>query len=155
MLTSYLSYSGIKAVVKANKNLEACLVVYGTPAEEEGGGKINMIEAGVFNQVDICMMTHPAPVEAPNPTILACNEILITFHGSFLYMSYRANDVFFLNLFCFHISICIVCSESNHYVVNIFVTADYDRYFFHIPWRIHTEKTLHEGPKFHSILMSV
>lgn len=33
----------------------------GTPAEEGGGGKILMINSGCFNDVDFCMMLHPAP----------------------------------------------------------------------------------------------
>ncbi|MFD5457353.1 M20/M25/M40 family metallo-hydrolase, partial [Streptomyces olivaceus] len=36
--------------------------VYGTPAEEGGGGKIEMLERGAFADVDLAMMVHPAPV---------------------------------------------------------------------------------------------
>jgi amidohydrolase len=35
------------------------VVLLGTPAEEGGGGKITMIEAGVFQDVDAAMMFHP------------------------------------------------------------------------------------------------
>ncbi len=35
--------------------------VIGTPAEEGGGGKIIMLEAGVFDDVHAAMMTHPTP----------------------------------------------------------------------------------------------
>ncbi|KAH7012533.1 metal-dependent amidase/aminoacylase/carboxypeptidase [Microdochium trichocladiopsis] len=31
----------------------------GTPAEEGGGGKIKLIDAGAFEGVDACLMTHP------------------------------------------------------------------------------------------------
>lgn len=31
----------------------------GTPAEEGGGGKIKLIDAGAYKDVDCCMMTHP------------------------------------------------------------------------------------------------
>ncbi|OJJ45186.1 hypothetical protein ASPZODRAFT_152905 [Penicilliopsis zonata CBS 506.65] len=34
----------------------------GTPAEEGGGGKIKLIEAGAFGDVDAAMMSHPFPV---------------------------------------------------------------------------------------------
>lgn len=33
--------------------------VVGTPAEEHGGGKVAMIEAGVFDDVDLALMIHP------------------------------------------------------------------------------------------------
>ncbi|MGO2658150.1 M20 family metallopeptidase [Mycetocola reblochoni] len=35
--------------------------VYGTPAEEGGGGKILMLDAGVFDDVDAALMVHPGP----------------------------------------------------------------------------------------------
>ncbi|MBB2957545.1 amidohydrolase [Pseudoclavibacter helvolus] len=38
--------------------------VIGTPAEEGGGGKIVMLERGVFEGVDLAMMVHPGPDDA-------------------------------------------------------------------------------------------
>ncbi|KAH8549957.1 hypothetical protein BGW37DRAFT_499560 [Umbelopsis sp. PMI_123] len=35
------------------------IVLFGTPAEEGEGGKIRMIDAGLFQQADVCMMAHP------------------------------------------------------------------------------------------------
>lgn len=35
--------------------------VIGTPAEEGGGGKIAMLDAGVFDGVDVALMVHPGP----------------------------------------------------------------------------------------------
>lgn len=32
----------------------------GTPAEEGGGGKIKLIDAGAYKDVDACLMTHPS-----------------------------------------------------------------------------------------------
>ena len=47
--------------VQANmKNLPGRLVVIGTPAEEGGGGKIKLLDAGVFGGVDICLSSHPS-----------------------------------------------------------------------------------------------
>ncbi|GIH92310.1 amidase [Planobispora siamensis] len=37
--------------------------VVGTPAEERGGGKALLLEAGVFDGVDAAMMVHPGPFE--------------------------------------------------------------------------------------------
>jgi amidohydrolase len=36
------------------------VVVLGTPAEERGGGKIDLIDAGAFAEVDAAMMLHPS-----------------------------------------------------------------------------------------------
>ena len=47
--------------VQANmKNLPGRLVIIGTPAEEGGGGKIKLLDAGVFDGVDICLSSHPS-----------------------------------------------------------------------------------------------
>ena len=47
---------GIKA---AMRNLPGRIVLLGTPAEEGGGGKIRMLDAGVFDGVDIALSSHP------------------------------------------------------------------------------------------------
>src|SRR5207244_5909870 len=39
--------------------LEGRALVVGTPAEEGGGGKIRLIRAGIFQEVDAAMMVHP------------------------------------------------------------------------------------------------
>ena len=36
------------------------IVVLGTPAEEGGGGKIKMLDAGVFEGIDVVLSSHPA-----------------------------------------------------------------------------------------------
>lgn len=46
------------------------LSVIGTPAEESGGGKIELINAGVFDDVDVAMMAHPAPFTDARPIFL-------------------------------------------------------------------------------------
>ena len=47
-------------VQAAMANLPGRLVVLGTPAEEGGGGKNRMIDAGVFDDVDISLSSHPS-----------------------------------------------------------------------------------------------
>jgi aminobenzoyl-glutamate utilization protein B len=41
--------------------------VYGTPAEEGGGGKIYMVRAGLFNDVDVALDWHPGSVNDAGP----------------------------------------------------------------------------------------
>ncbi|PKB79944.1 MAG: hypothetical protein BZY88_10725 [SAR202 cluster bacterium Io17-Chloro-G9] len=50
------------------------LVVLGTPAEEGGGGKIRMLEAGVFEGVDIALSSHPASNLTAIPTDIPMDE---------------------------------------------------------------------------------
>jgi len=40
--------------------LQGTLVVLGAPAEETGGGKVKLVEAGAFQSVDAAMMFHPS-----------------------------------------------------------------------------------------------
>ncbi len=58
------SASGAIAVKKAMEagKLKGTLRFYGTPAEESIGGKNYMLEAGLFDDVDILLGWHPAPV---------------------------------------------------------------------------------------------
>ncbi|MEO7119437.1 MAG: amidohydrolase [Candidatus Limnocylindrales bacterium] len=55
--------------------------VIGTPAEEGGGGKITLLEAGAFEGVHAAMMVHPAPRDTLEPTILAAQTLEISYMG--------------------------------------------------------------------------
>ncbi|WP_324785190.1 M20 family metallopeptidase [Streptomyces sp. H51] len=55
--------------------------VYGTPAEEGGGGKIEMLERGAFAGVDLAMMVHPAPVDVAEARPFAVSHSRITYTG--------------------------------------------------------------------------
>ena len=47
------------ALADALDRLRGRVLVIGTPAEEGGGGKIRLIRAGIFQEVDAAMMFHP------------------------------------------------------------------------------------------------
>lgn len=57
------------------------IAVIGTPAEEGGGGKVTMRDAGVFDHVDAVMMTHMAMETVTRPVFLAVAPLDIAFHG--------------------------------------------------------------------------
>jgi amidohydrolase len=58
------------------------LIFMGTPAEEDIGGKIAMIDAGLFKKVDAAMMFHPsAGYTMVGRKGLALTEVNIEFHG--------------------------------------------------------------------------
>ena len=55
--------------------------VIGTPAEEGGGGKILMLDAGVFDGVHAAMMVHPAPDESLTLPCLAVEHLAVRYRG--------------------------------------------------------------------------
>ncbi|GHE78980.1 peptidase M20 [Amycolatopsis deserti] len=55
--------------------------VYGTPAEEGGGGKIEMLDRGAFTGADLAMMVHPAPVDVAEARPFAVSHSKITYTG--------------------------------------------------------------------------
>ena len=61
--------------------LAGTLQVIGTPAEEGGGGKAFLVEAGVFDGVDAAMMVHPSSKNLTRRTSLTSYKIQIEFYG--------------------------------------------------------------------------
>lgn len=57
------------------------LKVIGTPGEEGGGGKILMLERGVFHAVDAAVMFHPSDRSLRARHALAASHLRMTFHG--------------------------------------------------------------------------
>ncbi|MSR47223.1 MAG: amidohydrolase [Planctomycetes bacterium] len=56
--------------------------LYGTPAEEQGLGKIYMVRDGLFEGVDVCLSWHPADKnEVDLQPSKACISFETTFHG--------------------------------------------------------------------------
>ncbi|KAJ5761509.1 hypothetical protein N7533_003548 [Penicillium manginii] len=61
----------------------------GTPAEEDGGGKVDLIRAGAFKNVDVSLMMHPMAEDEFSKGILgiggrstiACFDITAAYHG--------------------------------------------------------------------------
>ncbi len=55
--------------------------VLGTPAEEGGGGKIAMLDEGVFDDVHAAMMIHPWPYDRLRGSCLAVSHFDVHFSG--------------------------------------------------------------------------
>lgn len=58
------------------------VVFLGTPAEEGGGGKIKMIDAGIFEGLSAAMMFHPFDRDVLAHPALASVWLAMTFHGA-------------------------------------------------------------------------
>lgn len=63
------------------EELDATIEVIGTPAEEGGGGKIYLMEAGVLNHLDAAMMIHPGPADSLWARPFAVAHFDITYTG--------------------------------------------------------------------------
>ncbi len=71
----------IKELIEVGK-LQGTVRFYGTPAEEKFFGKLWMIRAGLFEDVDVCMDWHPsAETKANVQSSLALVDFIVEFHG--------------------------------------------------------------------------
>lgn len=61
--------------------LAGTVQVIGTPAEEGGGGKVLMVEAGVFEAVDAAMMIHPGGRNLLGRLALTAYGVTVEFFG--------------------------------------------------------------------------
>lgn len=70
-----------KEWIDANKK-QGTIRFYGTPAEEGGSGKVYMVRAGVFDDVDIALHWHPGSQNSANAgAALANKSAKFRFHG--------------------------------------------------------------------------
>lgn len=87
-----IATAGVGAGVALKRAMEACdcglegtLLVLGCPAEEgavdDAGGKVIMVEEGVFDEVDCAMMIHPSTATGSRGSSLAREAMEITYHG--------------------------------------------------------------------------
>ena len=72
---------GVKDWMKAN-NIKGTIRFYGTPAEEGGSGKVYMVRAGLFNDVDVVLHWHPGAANtADAASSLANKSAKFRFYG--------------------------------------------------------------------------
>jgi amidohydrolase len=69
------------ALQRVADDLGITVRVLGTPAEEQGGGKILMLERGAFDGTHMAMMVHPSPNEGDRFPTLAISQCDFHFHG--------------------------------------------------------------------------
>lgn len=70
------------ALAEQRGNLQGTVDLIGTPAEEGGGGKIRLLNAGVFQGVDAAMMFHPYDRDILAHPALASRWLTLVFHGT-------------------------------------------------------------------------
>jgi amidohydrolase len=69
------------AIAPQAERLGGRVELVGTPAEEGGGGKITLLEAGVFEGVDAALMFHPFDRDLLAHGTLANTYVTLTFRG--------------------------------------------------------------------------
>nr|WP_040767539.1 amidohydrolase [Tsukamurella sp. 1534] len=69
------------ALASVADELGITVEVYGTPAEESGGGKVLMLQRGAFDGVACAGMVHPAPFDVVRTRTLALADLAIGFSG--------------------------------------------------------------------------
>ena len=72
--------AGLAAAVVAAQ-AGGTLRIMGTPAEEGGGGKIEMARRGAFKKVGAAMMVHPADADLISMDTIALQELHVQYHG--------------------------------------------------------------------------
>ncbi len=61
--------------------LGGSVVVLGTPGEEIFGGKIDIVKAGAFKEIDVAMIVHPNTLNMVTVQTLACIPLEVEFFG--------------------------------------------------------------------------
>jgi amidohydrolase len=80
-LIASITTAAAVALADLADDLGITVVVLGTPAEEGGGGKVAMIEAGAFDDAHAAMMVHPGPVDVIRANPYAVSHLRIGYRG--------------------------------------------------------------------------
>ena len=69
------------ALAEVADELGLRVALLGTPAEEAGGGKALLLQAGVFDDIAVAMMVHPGPTDIAAARSLALSEVIVHYRG--------------------------------------------------------------------------
>lgn len=69
------------ALAEVADDLGLTVALLGTPAEEAGGGKALMLQAGTFDDVAVAVMAHPGPVDIAATRSSALSEAAVHYRG--------------------------------------------------------------------------
>jgi len=79
-----IAAAGLGAGVALSALAELCggnLRLMGTPAEEGGGGKVEMARKGAFKNIDAAMMIHPSDQDLARMNAIAIQQLFVRFEG--------------------------------------------------------------------------
>jgi amidohydrolase len=69
---------GLKAVID---DIGGKIVVFGTPGEETGGGKVKMTDENAFGGITVGLMAHPCPITESSGSSMAIQPVRFQFTG--------------------------------------------------------------------------
>ncbi len=101
-LISAMSVGGAIGLAAVAAELGLTVEVIGTPAEEGGGGKIELLERGAFTELDFALMAHPAPVDVAEAEPFAVTHWHVEYTGRAAHAAaypergINANDAFLI-----------------------------------------------------------
>jgi len=112
------------------------VILFGTPAEERGGGKLRLVKEGAYNWADACLMAYPGPRIQDRPDLravsftksLASRRLCVSFHGDSQHAGRSQIGQGALNAFVFANVLVLQCHKDlrekfgPHVVVNGIVT---------------------------------
>ena len=87
LMCSSSAGAAIAAAATLGRDFAGEIRFIGTPAEEAGNGKVHLIEAGVFSDVDVCLQIHPSDSNSSEVLALAVTEVKVAFHGKLAHAS--------------------------------------------------------------------
>ena len=79
-----IAAAGLGAGVALSAVAEVCggnLRLIGTPAEEGGGGKVEMARKGAFKNIDAAMMIHPSDRDLARMNAIAIQQLFVRYQG--------------------------------------------------------------------------
>ncbi|NUR05676.1 MAG: M20 family metallopeptidase [Nocardioidaceae bacterium] len=80
-LIAAISVGAARALAPLADDAGLTVEVYGTPAEEGGGGKIELLDRGAFHGLDLAMLAHPAPVDVAEARPFAVSHSHVGYTG--------------------------------------------------------------------------
>ncbi|WP_058956125.1 M20 family metallopeptidase [Kocuria rhizophila] len=99
-LIAAISCGAALALARFAAEADLTVEVYGTPAEEGGGGKIELLKRGAFIGLDLAMMAHPGPVDSAEARPYAVAHHHVEYRGrsahaaAYPEQGVNANDAF-------------------------------------------------------------
>jgi amidohydrolase len=69
------------ALAEVADELDLTVVLLGTPAEEAGGGKALMLDAGTFDDIAVTVMLHAGPLDIARARSLALSQVAVEYVG--------------------------------------------------------------------------
>lgn len=99
-LIAAIAVGTASALAQLADELGITVEVYGTPAEEGGGGKIELLDRGAFAGLDLAVMAHPGPVDVAEARPFAVAHSHVQYDGraahagAYPEQGVNANDAF-------------------------------------------------------------